>query len=69
MEHKQCKSIAEQDSPNDTDPQHFKIIEAMELKKYCIEVRLNIITSVPYFMKIYQAVQKLIVGGHTVNHL
>jgi hypothetical protein len=34
----------------------------MGLTNYCIEVPLNIIASVPNFMKIYQAVQKLLVG-------
>jgi hypothetical protein len=38
---------------------NFKIIEAMGLKSYFIEVPLNGITSVPNFMKIYQAFQKL----------
>jgi hypothetical protein len=37
------------------------MIEAMGLK-YCIEVALNGIPSVPNFTKIYQAVQKLLVG-------
>jgi hypothetical protein len=38
------------------------MIEAMELKNYCIEVPLKGITSVPNFIKFYQAVQKLLVG-------
>jgi hypothetical protein len=32
------------------------------IKNYCIEVPLNGITSIPNFMKIYQAVKKLLVG-------
>jgi hypothetical protein len=32
------------------------------IKNYCIEVPLNGITSIPNFMKIYQAVQMLLVG-------
>jgi hypothetical protein len=31
------------------------------IKNYCIEVPLNGITSVPYFIEIYQAAQKLLV--------
>jgi hypothetical protein len=34
------------------------------IKNYCIEVPLNGITSVPNFLKNYQAVQKLLVGAH-----
>jgi hypothetical protein len=37
---------------------HFKIVE----ESYCIEVHLNGITSLPNFMKINQAVQKVLVG-------
>jgi hypothetical protein len=44
---------------------NFKMIEAMGLKNYCIEVPLNGITSTPNFMKIYQAVQKLLAGTQT----
>jgi hypothetical protein len=33
------------------------------IKNYCIEVPLNGITPIPNFMKIYQAVKKLLVGG------
>jgi hypothetical protein len=40
----------------------FKIIEPVELKNYCVEVPLNGIASVPNFTKIYEAVQKLLVG-------
>jgi hypothetical protein len=32
------------------------------IKNYCIEVPLNSITSIPNFIKIYQAVQKFLVG-------
>jgi hypothetical protein len=35
------------------------------IKNYCIEVHLNGITSLPNIMKIYQAVQKLLLRGHT----
>jgi hypothetical protein len=42
---------------------NFKTIESMRLKNYCIEVNFNDSTSVPNLMKIYQAVQKLLVGG------
>jgi hypothetical protein len=55
MEHKQSKPTVQLNLNN------FKIIEAMELKT-CIEVPLNCITFVPNFIKIYQAVQKLLVG-------
>jgi hypothetical protein len=41
---------------------NFRMIEAMGLKSYCIEVPLNGITSVPNLMKIYQEVQKLLMG-------
>jgi hypothetical protein len=42
------------------------MVEAMGLKKCCIEVNLNGITSLPNIMKIYIAVQKLLVGDiHT----
>jgi hypothetical protein len=38
----------------------------MGLKIYCIEVPLNGITPISNFIKIYQAVQKLLVGhAHT----
>jgi hypothetical protein len=37
------------------------MIEALGIKNYFIEVPLNGITSVPNFMKFYQAVQKLLV--------
>jgi hypothetical protein len=43
----------------------FKMVEAMELTHYCIEVPLNGITSLPNSMKIYQSIQKLLVKGHT----
>jgi hypothetical protein len=33
-------------------------------KKYCMQVPLNGIASIPNFMKVYQAVKKLLVG-HT----
>jgi hypothetical protein len=33
------------------------------IKNYCIEFPLNGITYIPNFMKIYQADQKLLVGG------
>jgi hypothetical protein len=36
--------------------------EAIGITKYCFEVPLNGITSVPNFMKIYHAVQKILVG-------
>jgi hypothetical protein len=42
---------------------HFKMVEDMG-SNYCVEVHLNGITSLPNIMKIYQAVQKLLVG-HT----
>jgi hypothetical protein len=42
---------------------NFKIIEAMGLKFYCIEVTLNGIFFLPNFTKMYQAVHKLLVGG------
>jgi hypothetical protein len=38
----------------------FKMFEAMGLSIFSIEVPLNIITTLPHFMKIYQAVQKLL---------
>jgi hypothetical protein len=37
------------------------MIEAVGIKKYCIEVALNGINSVPNFMKSYQAVPKVLV--------
>jgi hypothetical protein len=39
------------------------MIQAMGGKNYSIEVPLNDIISVPNFMKIYQSVQKLLVGN------
>jgi hypothetical protein len=47
---------------NNFEPQPFKKGLRYGIKNYCIEVPLNGITSVPNFMKIYQAVQKLLVG-------
>jgi hypothetical protein len=41
---------------------NLKMIEAIGIKNWCIEVPLNGITSMPNFVKIYQAVQKLLVG-------
>jgi hypothetical protein len=38
------------------------MIEAMGVENYCIKVPLDGITSIPNFMKLYQAVQKLLVG-------
>jgi hypothetical protein len=40
----------------------FKMVEAMGLKTYWNEVPLNTITPLQNFMKIYQAVQMLLVG-------
>jgi hypothetical protein len=37
------------------------MVEAMGLKKYCIEVPLNGITTLPNSMKIYQLVQKIVI--------
>jgi hypothetical protein len=39
-------------------------LKLLKLWDYCIEVPLNGITSVPNFMKMYVAVQKLLVGTH-----
>jgi hypothetical protein len=47
----------------------YKFIEAMGLKSYCVEVTLNGIISVPNFIKIYQAVQKLLVGDTQTDRL
>jgi hypothetical protein len=42
---------------------HFRIMSrSYGIEHYCIEVLLNGITSVPNFMKVYQAVPKLLVG-------
>jgi hypothetical protein len=42
------------------------MIEDNGIKNYCIEVHLNGITFIPNFIKIYQAVQNLLVGDtHT----
>jgi hypothetical protein len=38
------------------------MVEIYGIRNYCIEVLLNGITSVPNIMKIYKAVQKLLVG-------
>jgi hypothetical protein len=38
------------------------MVEDNGIKNYCIEVPLNGITSAPNYVKIYQAVQKLLVG-------
>jgi hypothetical protein len=35
---------------------HFKVVEDMGLKSYCIEIHLKAIASIPNLMKIYQAV-------------
>jgi hypothetical protein len=48
------------------NPNHFKMIEVMGLN-YCIEVPLNGIISLPNFIKIYQSLQSLIVGGDTLR--
>jgi hypothetical protein len=37
------------------------------IRNYYIEAPLNDITSVPNFMKIYQAVQKLLVGDRQTD--
>jgi hypothetical protein len=37
------------------------------IQNYCIEVPLNGITSIPNFMKIYQVVQKLLVGNTQID--
>jgi ubiquitin C-terminal hydrolase len=47
---------------------NFKTIKAI-IKNHCIEVPLNGITSVPNFMKIYQAIQKLLVGDTQTDRL
>jgi hypothetical protein len=39
------------------------------INNYCNEVPLNGITSVPNFMKIYQAVQKLLVEDRQTDRL
>jgi hypothetical protein len=39
-------------------------LKLLKLWDYCIEVPLNGITSVPNFLKMYVAVQKLLVGSH-----
>jgi hypothetical protein len=36
-------------------------------KNYCIEVPLNDVTSVQYFIQIYQAVHKLLVGDRQTH--
>jgi hypothetical protein len=38
------------------------MVKTMVIRNYCIEVPLNGITSLPNFIKNYQAVQKLLVG-------
>jgi hypothetical protein len=38
------------------------VVERYGIKIYCMEVPLNGITSLPNIMKIYHAVQKLVVG-------
>jgi hypothetical protein len=42
---------------------NFKNDKSYEIENYCIEVPLNGLTSVPNFIKFYQAVQKLLVWG------
>jgi hypothetical protein len=39
------------------------------IKNYCIDVILNGITTIPNVMKIYQAVQKLLVGDTQTDRL
>jgi hypothetical protein len=41
----------------------------MGLNNYCIEVPLNGVTSLPNFVKIYQAVQTLLVGDRQTERL
>jgi hypothetical protein len=48
---------------------NFKIIVAMALQNYCFEVLLNGITCAPNFMKIYQAVQMILVGDVQTDRL
>jgi hypothetical protein len=60
MEHK-CKPTAEQVSPNKVGCKNFKTIEAMGLKLFH-RGTLEYHYLVPNFMKIYQVVQKLLVG-------
>jgi hypothetical protein len=47
--------------PQKYEPPPFKMVEAMGLKKYGIEVTLNGMTFLLNFMKIYQVV----IGGQT----
>jgi hypothetical protein len=69
MEHKQSKSTVLQGSRNTFEPWQFQNDQSYGIKNYCIEVPLNGFTSVPDFMKIYQAIQKLLVQDTQVDRL
>jgi L-cysteine desulfidase len=57
-EHKKFKPTAEQDSPNKFETQYV----LNDCSNYCIEVPFNIISFVLNSIKMYQTVQKLLVG-------
>jgi hypothetical protein len=42
---------------------NYKKDSSYGIESYCIEVPLNDITSVQFFMKIYEAIPKLLVGN------
>jgi hypothetical protein len=52
-------------STNNFEPQPFLNGRRYGIKYYCMEVPLNGITSIPDFMKIYQAVKTLLRGTQT----
>jgi hypothetical protein len=60
MEHKQLKPQLSNVRLANLNINNFKTIEVMGLKNYCLEVTLNGITSLPNFVKIYPAVQNLL---------
>jgi uncharacterized iron-regulated protein len=56
---------------NNFEPQSLQNGWNYGIKNYCIEIHLNGVTSLQNIMKIYQAVQKLLVGdthAHTHRH-
>jgi hypothetical protein len=53
----------------DLNLNNFKMVEAMRLKNYLVEVPLNRVNSVSNIVKIYQVVEKLLVGDRETDRV
>jgi hypothetical protein len=62
MEHTESNPQFSKAHPTTLNISNFKMIKD-EIKNYCIKVSLNGINSIPNFMQIWQAVQKLLVAN------